>query len=39
MGQITVNKTPIDGLYTILPTVHGDKRGYFTETYNERDMK
>ena len=29
----------IDGLYTILPTVHGDKRGYFTETYNERDMK
>ena len=39
MGQITVNQTPIDGLYTILPTVHGDKRGYFTETYNERDMK
>jgi len=39
MGQITVNRTPIDGLYTILPTVHGDKRGYFTETYNERDMK
>lgn len=39
MGQITVTKAPIDGLYVIEPTVHGDKRGYFSETYNKRDMQ
>lgn len=39
MGQIRVTAAPISGLYTIEPTVHGDKRGYFMETYNERDMK
>ena len=38
MGQITVTKCPIEGLYVIEPTVHGDARGYFTETYNQRDM-
>lgn len=38
MGQIKVTKTPIEGLCIIEPTVHGDKRGYFTETYNQRDM-
>lgn len=38
MGQIIVNKTPIEGLVTIQPAVHGDARGYFTETYNQRDM-
>lgn len=38
MGQITVTKTPIEGLYEIETTVHGDKRGYFEETYNQRDM-
>ncbi len=30
---------PIEGLYIIEPTVHGDSRGYFTETYNRRDME
>ncbi len=39
MGQIKVQKAPIEGLYTIEPTVHGDKRGYFMETYNEKDMR
>ena len=39
MGQIKVTKTPIEGLYIIEPTVHGDERGYFVETYNERDMR
>ncbi|MCD8025595.1 MAG: dTDP-4-dehydrorhamnose 3,5-epimerase [Clostridiales bacterium] len=39
MGQIKVTKCPIDGLYIIEPAVHGDKRGYFTETYNQRDMQ
>ena len=38
MGQIKVTKCPIEGLYIIEPTVHGDARGYFTETYNQRDM-
>lgn len=38
MGQITVTKCPIAGLYVIESTVHGDDRGYFMETYNQRDM-
>ena len=38
MGQIRVTKAPIEGLYVIEPTVHGDSRGYFMETYNQRDM-
>lgn len=39
MGQITVTKCPIEGLYVIEPKVHGDHRGYFMETYNQRDME
>jgi dTDP-4-dehydrorhamnose 3,5-epimerase len=39
MGQIKVTRTPIDGLYVIEPTVHGDERGYFVETYNQNDFK
>lgn len=39
MGQINVTKCPIDGLYIIEPTVHGDERGYFMETYNQKDME
>ena len=41
MGQIAVEKNVggIEGLCVITPTVHGDARGYFTETYNERDMR
>ena len=38
MGQIKVTKTEIEGLYVIEPTVHGDSRGYFMETYNQNDM-
>ena len=38
MGQIKVTNTPIEGLYIIEPTVHGDARGYFMETYSKRDM-
>lgn len=38
MGQIKVTKAPIEGLYVIEPTVHGDERGYFVETYNQNDM-
>lgn len=39
MSQITVTKCPIEGLYIIEPKVHGDARGYFMETYNQRDME
>ena len=39
MGQIKVTKAPIEGLYVIEPTVHGDARGYFMETYNKQDMQ
>lgn len=41
MSQIKVEKNVggIEGLCIITPTVHGDNRGYFTETYNEKDMK
>ena len=38
MGQIKVTKAQIEGLYVIEPTVHGDSRGYFVETYNQNDM-
>lgn len=38
MGQIKVEKCPIEGLYIIEPAVHGDSRGYFMETYNQNDM-
>lgn len=38
MGQIKVSKCPIEGLYVIEPSVHGDVRGYFMETYNRKDM-
>lgn len=41
MSQIKVerNVSGIDGLCVIIPTVHGDHRGYFMETYNENDMR
>ncbi len=38
MGQIKVTPCPIQGLYIIEPAVHGDSRGYFMETYNQKDM-
>jgi dTDP-4-dehydrorhamnose 3,5-epimerase len=40
MGQISVKKNVggIDGLCVIEPTVHGDARGYFAETYNQKEM-
>lgn len=39
--QIKVEKNVggIEGLCIITPAVHKDSRGYFMETYNERDMK
>ena len=41
MGQITTIKDlgRIQGLCLIIPTIHGDSRGYFMETYNQKDME
>ena len=38
MGKFIFTKTPLHGAYVIEPTIFGDKRGYFLETYNERDF-
>ncbi len=39
MGKITVETCHIEGLKVITPTVFGDSRGYFMETYNYNDFK
>ncbi len=41
MGKIVVDKdvNGIKGLCVITPTVYGDERGYFVETYNQQDME
>ena len=41
MGKINVqyNLDGINGLCLIIPTVYGDSRGYFIETYNQADME
>lgn len=39
MGKIHVAKTAIDGVLILEPTVFGDSRGYFMETYNAAEFK
>ena len=39
MGKITVQTCEIEGLKVITPTVFGDARGYFMETYQYEDFK
>lgn len=39
MGKIQVETCEIEGLKIITPTVFGDERGYFVETYNYNDFK
>ena len=39
MGKIMVTPCAIEGLYVIEPTVFGDSRGWFMETYNQNDMR
>lgn len=39
MGKIIVEKTGIEGLLVVTPTVFEDERGYFMETYNYNDYK
>lgn len=38
MGKITVETCEIEGLKIITPSVFGDSRGYFMETYNYNDF-
>lgn len=38
MGKYKFINTPIDGLYVIEPAVFGDERGYFLESYNQKDF-
>lgn len=38
MGKIKVTETSIKGVYIIEPTVYGDNRGYFVETFNKKDL-
>jgi dTDP-4-dehydrorhamnose 3,5-epimerase len=38
MGKLTLTNTSIEGVYIIEPPVFGDARGYFMETYNEKDF-
>ncbi len=37
--KIEKNVGGIEGLCVIEPAVHGDERGYFMETYSQRDME
>lgn len=39
MGKFTFTETGIEGLYIVEPTVYGDHRGYFFESYNEEDFR
>ena len=38
MGKIRVTPCKIEEMFVIEPQVLGDARGYFMETYNQRDM-
>lgn len=38
MGKFKKNSTSIEGVYVIEPTVFGDSRGYFMETYSKIDF-
>ncbi|SEW42045.1 dTDP-4-dehydrorhamnose 3,5-epimerase [[Clostridium] fimetarium] len=39
MSKINVTTCEIEGLYVIEPSVFGDERGYFMETYNQKDFE
>jgi dTDP-4-dehydrorhamnose 3,5-epimerase len=39
MGKFRFNETSIEGVYVIEPTVFGDERGYFMETYHQGEFK
>lgn len=39
MGKFKFTETDIEGMFLVEPTVFGDNRGYFMETYQENDFK
>lgn len=39
MGKFKKIETSIDGVYVIEPTVFGDDRGYFMETYSKQEFE
>lgn len=39
MSKFTFTQSPIEGVYVIEPTVFGDSRGYFMETYQYEEFK
>ena len=39
MGKFKFTETSINGVYIIQPTVFGDQRGYFMETYHAQEFK
>ena len=39
MGKFNFIKTSIDGVIIVEPTVYGDSRGYFMETYQKEDFE
>ena len=38
MGKFNFIKTPIDGVVVVEPSVFGDQRGYFMETFSEKEF-
>ena len=39
MGNFTKVETSIEGVYVVEPTVFGDNRGYFMETYSKKEFE
>ena len=39
MGKLKRIETEIEGVYIIEPTIFGDERGFFFESYNKRDFQ
>jgi dTDP-4-dehydrorhamnose 3,5-epimerase len=39
MGKFKFKKTSIEDVYIIEPTIFGDERGYFMETYHQNEFK
>lgn len=39
MGKLKKIETEIEGVYIIEPTIFGDERGFFFESYNKRDFQ
>jgi dTDP-4-dehydrorhamnose 3,5-epimerase len=38
MGKVVVEKTTLEGVFLITPTLFKDSRGFFSESYNKKDL-